>query len=74
MKGEVHGRAQVLCGWLEGRMAEGAPAALFLPLYFLARARIAEALHAHARLLRSPVPASLDGAAGTPTTGTLGNL
>ena len=54
--------AQVLCGWLEERMRAGEPAALFLPLLYLVRGRLAEALAAHARLAHSPVPGRLAGA------------
>lgn len=51
---DVH--LQVLCEWLEGQMEAGKTTARFLPLYFLLRGRITEGLHAHARLVRSPMP------------------
>lgn len=47
---------QMLREWLEGQMEAGNTVARFLPLYYLLRGRIPEALHAHARLTRSPVP------------------
>jgi hypothetical protein len=53
---------QVLCSWLEEAAARGEAAALYLPLFFLVRGRLPEALAAHARLLRSAVPGSLQGA------------
>lgn len=46
----------MLTEWLESEMEAGRTVARFLPLYFLLRSRIPEALHAHARLVRSFVP------------------
>ncbi|EIE19378.1 hypothetical protein COCSUDRAFT_44718 [Coccomyxa subellipsoidea C-169] len=54
---------KVLCEWLEGQMEAGKTTVRFLPLYFLLRGRITEALHAHARLVRSPVPGGDESAA-----------
>lgn len=42
-------------------MARGEATALYLPLLFLVRGRLTEALAAHARLLRSGVPSRLQG-------------
>ena len=55
---------QVLCGWLEEAIGRSEAAALFLPLFFLVRGRLPEALAWHARLLRSAIPNSLQGAHG----------
>lgn len=49
----------MLCEWLEREMEAGRTVARFLPLYFLLRSRIPEALHAHARLVRSSVPGEI---------------
>ncbi|BDA43683.1 E3 ubiquitin-protein ligase HOS1 [Coccomyxa sp. Obi] len=54
---------QMLTEWLESEMEAGRTVARFLPLYFLLRSRIPEALHAHARLVRSSVPGGDDSAA-----------
>ena len=47
-------RVQVVCAWLEEGIQSPDIRALFAPLFFLARGRVAEALHAHARLQRLP--------------------
>ena len=47
-------RVQVVCAWLEEGLQSPDIRALFAPLFFLARGRIAEALHAHARLQSLP--------------------
>ncbi|KAK9828966.1 hypothetical protein WJX72_003102 [[Myrmecia] bisecta] len=47
---------QVLCQWLQQKAGEGSPAGDHLPLYYLQRGRIAEALHAHAQLVQQPRP------------------
>lgn len=49
----------MLCEWLESEMDAGRTIARFLPLYFLLRSRIPEALHAHARLVCSSVPGEI---------------
>lgn len=41
-------------------MQAGKTVARFLPLYFLLRGRVTEALQAHARLTQSPVPGAAD--------------
>ncbi len=46
--------AQALCAWLEEQAAAGGRAAQALPVYYLLRGRIAEGLHANARLSREP--------------------
>lgn len=44
-----------VAAWLGERMAAGDAVATFLPLMYLQRGRLAEALHAYARLEASPV-------------------
>jgi hypothetical protein len=41
---------QALRAWLEGQLKAGRPTARYLPLYFLVRGRITEALEAHAHI------------------------
>ena len=40
-------------GWLRGKTAQGSGVALLLPLYFLQRSRLVEALHAYQELQQS---------------------